>query len=112
MLRWARLARFGERHRGDQLAGGDPRKHVGTLGRIVKGGEQIWRQHRSRQVGSAEQYPAHLLGHHGQFRRPGTRAAEFLGDRQAEKSHPGQLRPHGRVVSGLVGHQSPDLGLR
>ena len=104
--------RLGERQRGDGLAGGDARQVV-LLGRVVAAVEQrVGGEHDGREVGRAQQRPAHLLEHDAELDVAVARAAELLGDGEALQAELlAHLRPDGGVVAVLGLHQATDLGL-
>jgi hypothetical protein len=104
--------RLGEGEGGDRLARRDAGEVV-TLGGFVTAVDQrVGGQHDGREVGGAQQGPAHLLEHHAQLDVGVTRAAELLRDDEAlEAELLAHLLPDGGVEALFGVHQAPDLGL-
>ncbi len=50
-----------DRERGDQVARGDLRQERLARGHVARSQQRVGRQHDGREVGGAEQHPAHLL---------------------------------------------------
>src|SRR5690606_24730608 len=74
--------------------------------------EGVGGQHAGREVGGAQQGPAHLLEDDGELHEAEALAAVLLGDDQAlEAELVGHLAPDGRVVALLGVHEAAHLGL-